>query len=73
MLDSLRQTAFLVRDLSEAAELYRKTLGATPSHTGILPQYGLDNMVLPVGDGTFIELLQPTSACLLYTSDAADE
>jgi len=62
MLDSLRQTAFLVRDLSEAAELYRKTLGATPSHTGILPQYGLDNMVLPVGDGTFIELLQPTSA-----------
>ena len=62
MLDSLRQTAFLVRDLSEAAELYRKTLGATPSHTGILPQYGLDNMVLPVGDGTFIELLRPTSA-----------
>ncbi|MFP6634929.1 MAG: VOC family protein, partial [Dehalococcoidia bacterium] len=62
MLDSIRQTAFLVRDLSEAAELYRKTLGATPSHTGILPQYGLDNMVLPVGDGTFIELLQPTSA-----------
>jgi len=61
MLDSLRQTAFLVRDLSEAAELYRKTLGATPCHTGELPQYGLVNMVLPVGDGTFIELLQPTS------------
>ena len=62
MLDSLRQTAFLVRDLSEAAELYRKTLGATPCHTGTLPQYGLDNMVLPVGEGTFIELLQPSSA-----------
>ena len=62
MLDSLRQVAFLVRDLPEAAELYRKTLGATPCHTGELPQYGLANMVLPAGQGTFIELLQPTSA-----------
>jgi methylmalonyl-CoA epimerase len=62
MLDSLRQTAFLVRDLKEAAELYRKTLGTTPCHTGELPQYGLANMVLPVGEGTFVELLQPTSA-----------
>ena len=62
MLDSLRQVAFLVRDLPEAAELYRKALGTTPCHTGELPQYGLANMVLPAGQGTFIELLQPTSA-----------
>lgn len=61
MLDSLRQVAFLVRDLPEASELYRKTLGMAPCHTGELPQYGLVNMVLPAGQGTFIELLQPTS------------
>jgi len=52
----------LVRDLPEAAELYRKALGTTPCHTGELPQYGLANMVLPAGQCTFIELLQPTSA-----------
>ncbi len=61
MLDSLRQVAFLVRDLPEAAELYRKALGTAPCHTGELPQYGLANMVLPAGQGTFIELLRPTS------------
>ena len=61
-LDSLRQVAFLVSDLPEAAELYRKTLKTAPCHTGELPQYGLANMVLPAGQGTFIELLQPTSA-----------
>jgi len=49
MLDSLRQVAFLVRDLPEAAELYRKTLGMAPCHTGELPQYELVNMVLPAG------------------------
>ena len=61
-MDSLRQVAFLVRDLPEAAELYLKTLKTAPCHTGELPQYGLANMVLPAGQGTFIELLQPTSA-----------
>ena len=61
-LDRQRQVAFPVRDLPEAAELYRKTLKTAPCHTGKLPQYGLANMVLPAGQGTFIELLQPTSA-----------
>lgn len=62
MLDSLRQAAFLVRNLPEATELYRKTLGTAPCYTGELPEFGLANMVLPTGEGTFIELLQPTSA-----------
>ena len=62
MLDSLRQVAFLVRDLPEAAELYRKALGTIPCRTGNLFQHGLANMVLPAGQGTFIELLQPISA-----------
>ena len=51
MLESLRQVAFLVRDLPEAAELYRKTLGMAPCNAGKLPEYGLDNMVLPAGQG----------------------
>jgi len=65
MLDRLRQVAFLVRDLGEASELYERTLGMKPCHSQDLPQYGLTNLVLPAGNGTFIELLAPT------TSDSA--
>ena len=62
MLERLRQVAFLVRDLGEAGELYERSLGMRPCHSQDLPQYGLTNMVLPAGKGTFIELLKPTSA-----------
>ena len=62
MLHKLRQVAFLVRDLGEAGELYDRTLGMKPCHSQDLPQYGLTNLVLPAGDGTFIELLEPTTA-----------
>lgn len=60
MLDRLRQVALLVRDLSEAEHLYRRVLGMEPCRGGELPEYGLKNLVLPAGNGTFIELLQPT-------------
>ena len=62
MLERLRQVALLVRDLSEAGQLYRPVLGMEACRGGELPQYGLKNLVLPAGGGTFIELLQPTSA-----------
>ena len=61
MLERLRQVAFLIRDLGEAGELYERTLGMKPCHSQDLPQYGLTNLVLPAGNGTFIELLEPTS------------
>ena len=61
MLHKLRQMAFLVDDLNGAANLYREVLGMEPSVSGELPQYGLANMVLPAGGGTFVELLQPTA------------
>ena len=61
MLERLRQVAFLVRDLGEAGGLYQHTLGMKPCHSQDLPQYALTNLVLPAGNGTFIELLEPTS------------
>ncbi len=61
MLEKLRQVAHLVRDLNEAEVLYRNILGMNPCHAQELPQYGLTNMVLPAGEGTYIELLQPTT------------
>ena len=62
MLERLQQVAFLVRDLEEGKELYRRHLGMEICHSEDLSNYGLLNAVLSAGNGTFIELLQPTSA-----------
>ena len=59
MLYKLRQIAMMVNNLPEAVGLYRSVLGMEPSHTGTLPQFGLENAVLPAGKGTFVELLAP--------------
>ena len=60
MLQSLRQVAFLVRDMKEAEALYRDTLGMESCRTGELTQFGMTNSILHAGQGTFVELLQPT-------------
>ena len=59
MLHKLRQIAMMVEDLPEAIDLYGRALGMTPSRSGALPQFGLNNAVLPAGNGTFVELLAP--------------
>lgn len=59
MLYKLRQIAMMVNNLPEAVRLYRSVLGMEPSRTGTLPQFGLENAVLPAGNGTFVELLAP--------------
>ena len=59
MLHKLRQIALMVQNLPEAIDLYGRILGMEPSRTGTLPQFGLDNAVLPAGKGTFVELLAP--------------
>ena len=60
MLTKLRQIAMMVNDLPEGIDLYGRILGMQPSLTGALPQFGLDNAVLPAGNGTFVELLAPS-------------
>ncbi len=61
MLHKLRQIAMMVDDLPNGIDLYQKVLGMSPSRTGELPQFGLHNAVLPAGNGTFVELLAPSS------------
>ena len=61
MLERLRQVAFLVKDLEDGKDLYRRYLGMETCHSEDLSRYGLRNAVLPAGNGTFIELLQPTN------------
>ena len=62
MLYKLRQIAMMVSDLPAAVADYGRILGMQPCHTGTLPQLGLDNAVLPAGNGTFVELLSPHAA-----------
>ena len=52
----------MVNDLKEGEDLYRNTLGMESCRSEELSNFGLVNSVLPAGDGTFVELLQPTSA-----------
>ena len=59
MLYKLRQIAMMVSDLPAAVADYGRILGMQPCRTGTLPQFGLDNAVLPAGNGTFVELLSP--------------
>ena len=61
MLHKLRQIAMMSRDLPETIDLYGRILGMEPSRTGTVPQFGLDNAVLPAGNGTFVELLAPSN------------
>lgn len=51
----------MVRDLDQAGGTYRRNLGMEACHSEDLSQYSLKNLVLPAGQGTFVELLQPTS------------
>jgi len=51
----------MVNDLPEAIDLYGRALGMAPCRAGSLPQFGLDNAVLPAGNGTFVELLAPVN------------
>ncbi len=58
MLERLRQVAFMVRDLEEGARIYRDCLGMESCLSEDLSKFGLKNLVLPAGKGTFVELLQ---------------
>jgi len=51
----------LVQDLPEAAQLYSSVLGMESCCAQELPQYQMSNQILPAGEGTFVELLQPSN------------
>jgi hypothetical protein len=59
MLDRLRQVAFLVKDLEDAKDMYRRYLGMESCHSEDLSRYGLKNAVIPVGGGTFMKVSLP--------------
>ena len=53
--------------LASTAQRIGGLLGRDFIDGGVHPRFGTRNMIMPLADGTYIEI------CLLYTSDAADE
>ena len=61
MIGRLNHVAIAVRDIAKAAEVYRKTLGATVSAVVPQPAHGVNTVFITLPN-TKIELLEPLGA-----------
>ena len=61
MFTRIHNVVIAVNDVEEAAKLYTDSFGLKVSKSGTLPQLGIRNALLPIGDATieFIEPLDP--------------
>jgi methylmalonyl-CoA epimerase len=59
MIKKIDHIAIAVKNLDEALQLYNKLFGARPSKIEIIPQQGVKAALLPMGQGSEIELLEP--------------
>jgi methylmalonyl-CoA/ethylmalonyl-CoA epimerase len=59
MFKKVDHIAIAVRNLDEALQLYNKLFGARPSKIETIPQQGVKAALLPMGQGSEIELLEP--------------
>jgi len=59
MIKKIDHIAIAVKNLDEALQLYYDLFGVKPSKIETLPQQGVKAALLPMGEGTEIELLEP--------------
>ena len=59
MVTRIRQIVSLAEEMEEAAALYNRVLGIEVGWRTEMPQFGLTKLVMPVGNETFFEILQP--------------
>lgn len=59
MIKKIDHIAIAVRNLDEALKLYDTLFGVRPSKIEIIPQQGVKAALLPMGQGSEIELLEP--------------
>ena len=59
MIKKVDHIAIAVRNLDEALQLYDKLFGARPSKIETIPQQGVKPALIPMGQGSEIELLEP--------------
>lgn len=59
MIKKIDHIAIAVKNLDEALLLYDRLFGIKPSRIEIIPQQGVKAALLPIGQGSEIELLEP--------------
>jgi methylmalonyl-CoA epimerase len=60
MVKKIDHIAIAVKNLDEALQLYHKLFGVKASRIETIPQQGVKAALLPMGEGSEIELLEPT-------------
>ena len=58
MFTRIHNIAIVVKNVEEAVKLYTDTFGFQVSRSGTMPELGIKNAFLPIGDAT-IELMEP--------------
>ena len=59
MIKKVDHIAVVVKNLDEALQLYDNLFGVKPSKIETIPQQGVKAALLPMGEGSEIELLEP--------------
>jgi methylmalonyl-CoA epimerase len=59
MIKKIDHVAIAVKNLDEALQLYNRLFGAKPSKIETIPQQGVKAALIPLGEGSEIELLEP--------------
>jgi methylmalonyl-CoA epimerase len=62
MIKGIHHVAIAVRSLDDALPLYEKMLGVKASKIEMIPQQGVKAALIPLPDGSEIELLEPTDS-----------
>jgi methylmalonyl-CoA epimerase len=60
MIKKVAHIAIAVKNLDDALELYKNLFNIRPSKIETIPQQGVKAALLPIGEGSEIELLEPT-------------
>lgn len=61
MFTRIRAIHIAVKNLEEATQVYTDNLGLQVSQSGTMPELGIKNAILPIGDA-IIELIEPLDA-----------
>jgi len=61
MFNKIRAVHIAVKNVEEAAKQYTDNFGITVSQSGTMPNLGIKNALIPIGDAV-IELIEPINA-----------
>ncbi len=59
MIKKVHHIAIAVKNIDEAVKLYENLFGVKPSKIETIPEQGVKAALIPIGDGSEIELLEP--------------